>query len=105
EGDRRVAFTGSANETWSGHRRNYESIDVYRNWIDAEAERVAIKVEQFDEAWGGLAEGLQVLPPSGEVLERLIARAPKRLPKPTRQAAEAEEPDPKWRHQEEAVEA
>lgn len=28
--DRRTAaFTGSANETWAGHRRNYESIDVY----------------------------------------------------------------------------
>jgi hypothetical protein len=48
----RVAFTGSANETLSGHERNYESIDVYRSWVDAELERVSTKVDQFQEDRG-----------------------------------------------------
>ena len=55
-----VAFTGSANETLGGHRRNYESIDVYRTWVAGDAGRVATKVAQFDEAWENEAEGLDV---------------------------------------------
>jgi superfamily II DNA or RNA helicase len=103
---RSVAFTGSANETLGGHRRNYESIDVYRSWIEAEAQRVAVKAEQFEEAWAGLAHGLQVLAPDRDVLARLIARAPRALPKPRRpRPAEPDTPDPRWRHQEEAMNA
>lgn len=107
-GNHQVAFTGSANETLSGHRRNYESIDVYRSWINPETERVATKVEQFDEAWNGVAQGLEVHEPKGEVLDRLRARAPRKLP--LSQGPEDSPPlgtdtDQRWRHQEEAVEA
>lgn len=102
---RSVAFTGSANETFGGHRRNYESIDVYRSWIEPEAQRVAVKVEQFEEAWAGLAHGLRVLAPDREVLARLTARAPRSLPKPRTPRPEADTPDPRWRHQEEAMNA
>lgn len=103
---RSVAFTGSANETRSGHHRNYESIDVYRSWVEGEVERVVIKVEQFDEAWNGVAEGLKVFAPKGEVLDRLRARAPRKLPERARRKPESsvEVSDPRWRHQDEAVE-
>lgn len=103
-GARTVAFTGSANETWSGHSRNYESIDVYRDWVDGEADRVAIKVEQFEEAWDGLAEGLIVLAPQADVVARLRGRAPKQLTKAP-EAKDEPSPDPRWRHQDEAVAA
>lgn len=103
-GARTVAFTGSANETWSGHSRNYESIDVYRDWVAGEADRVAIKVEQFEEAWEGLAEGLIVLAPQANVLARLRGRAPKRL-KTKPEAVDEPAADPRWRHQDEAVAA
>jgi len=106
--NRAVAFTGSANETYGGHRRNYESIDVYRSWLPGESERVAIKIEQFEEAWNGLAEGLSVLTPKGEVLDRLRARAPKRLrdkPASVPDDKAPTVPDPRWRHQDEAVAA
>jgi superfamily II DNA or RNA helicase len=107
-GGKTLAFTGSANETLGGHRRNYESIDVYRNWADGEGERVAVKIEQFEEAWSGIAHGLQVLEPKGEVLNRVKARAPKELPgspAPTAPGAAEAADDQRWRHQAEAVAA
>lgn len=104
---RSVAFTGSANETRSGHHRNYESIDVYRDWIDGEVQRVAIKVEQFEEAWNGTATGLKVLAPEGDILDRLKSRAPRKLPKidNEREGRTDAIPNPRWRHQDEAVAA
>lgn len=101
DGGARVAFTGSANETARGHRRNYESVDVFRTWVEAERERVATKVEQFDEAWDNEAPGLQVLSPSPDVVARLRAVAGERRPGP----APAAPADARWRHQEEALEA
>ncbi len=104
----KVAFTGSANETLSGHERNYESIDVYRSWIDVEAERVETKIEQFDEAWEGNAFGLSVRAPSAKVVARLRAIAPDEMPTP-RDIAEPDDEQPnleeqrRWRHQEEAA--
>lgn len=99
-----IAFTGSANETYGGHQANYESIDVYRSWKRGEDGRVHVKIEQFEEAWNGMAEGLSVLSPSNEVLARIKARSPKKPPE-----AALTDPcttiDPKWRHQEEAIEA
>lgn len=102
-GGHQAAFTGSANETLGGHRRNYESIDVFRTWVAGEADRVAVKAEQFDEAWDNEAEGLDVLKPSPDVVARLKARAPSKLPRPSKPPPEQE--DPRWRHQSEAMDA
>lgn len=99
----KVAFTGSANETFGGHQRNYESIDVYRSWVDGEAARIRTKIDQFDEAWRGEATGLMVRSPSQDVLARLKARAPQSRPEAPAAPVAAE--DPKWRHQTEAVNA
>lgn len=103
-GGAQVAFTGSANETLGGHRLNYESIDVYRSWLPGDGERVATKIEQFDEAWEGRAAGLDVELPTADVIARLRARAPKR---PTAAPLKADKPaeDPRWRHQSEALAA
>lgn len=102
----KVAFTGSANETRRGHRQNYESIDVYRSWLPSEEERVSVKTEQFDEAWNNVAAGLAVLSPSPAVLERIRERAPANPKRPPELEDVAPiPPDPRWRHQEEAVEA
>lgn len=66
-----VAFTGSANETYSGHHSNFESIDVFRNWVEAEVERVEHKILQFEEEWSGSAAGLEVIPLSQQAIEKL----------------------------------
>jgi hypothetical protein len=101
-----IAFTGSANETARGHSRNYESVDVYRSWMPGESERVATKIEQFDEAWDGNASGLSVLAPSPDVLGRLRSVGASRINAPTRAPSPDVLPsDPRWRHQEEAIEA
>lgn len=96
----RVAFTGSANETFFGHSRNYESIDIYRSWVPQDEERVEIKIGQFDEAWAGGATGLKVLPLSHTSLERIKTYAPEA--KPTLTVKGGYRPN-KWRHQDEAA--
>ncbi|MEQ5795200.1 DEAD/DEAH box helicase family protein [Paracoccus sp. NFXS7] len=102
----RAAFTGSANETISGHRRNYESIDVFCDWISGEQDRVAVKTEQFDEAWDNLATGLSVLAPSKEVVAKLRERAPRQIaPRSTQLEIPTPASDPRWAHQDEAVAA
>jgi superfamily II DNA or RNA helicase len=100
-----VAFTGSANETISGHERNYESIDVYRSWVPGEDDRVKTKVEQFEEAWNNRAFGLSVREPNKEVLARLRAVAPDDAPSFIGPLPPVEKPreDARWRHQDEAV--
>ncbi len=44
-----VAFSGTANETFSNQNRNFESIDVFTSWDDKS--RVETKVEDFKNLW------------------------------------------------------
>lgn len=103
-----VAFTGSANETFSGLHANYESIDVYRSWIDSDLERVVTKADQFDEAWEGEAAGLNVHLPSKSVIERLVECAPETLDASIftqrRTSTKTQNNNSRWRHQDDAVE-
>ena len=102
----RVAFTGSANETLGGHRLNYESIDVYRSWIEGDELRVGTKLAQFEEAWRNEAAGLDVESPTAETVARLRARAPKTFPlAPGLSQSRDEASRRRWRHQDEAVDA
>jgi superfamily II DNA or RNA helicase len=102
----RVAFIGSANETFRGHTQNYETIDVYRDWVAGDTERVDDKAAQFDEAWDNKAHGLTVLSPSEKVLKKLKARAPSSRPKIVDAKDEEEAvPDQRWKHQDDAVSA
>lgn len=98
-----VAFTGSANETRSGHTFNYESVDVYRSWVEGDEQRVEQKIEQFNEAWSGNAEGMATLPPSDEVLDRVQTVAPENPPG-VRGNDRTTEEQYRWLHQDEAVE-
>jgi superfamily II DNA or RNA helicase len=97
----KVAFTGSANETLSGYSRNYESIDVFRSWIPSDTERVPAKEEEFDRAWSGRAQGLEVIPLSEAALRRVREISP--MAPPRIHARPGPKADPRWRHQDEAV--
>src|SRR5207247_1782668 len=102
----RVAFTGSANESEAGHLTNFETIDVFRDWVREDSERVRIKLSQFDEAWSGTAPGLRVLRLSADALKLIKTHAPASPPGEDG----FEEPTPRlapnrWRHQTEAMRA
>jgi superfamily II DNA or RNA helicase len=64
-----VAFTGSANETHSGHSVNSESIDVYRSWDPHDKERIQGKIEEFSASWNPDPSKLLVLKLSEPVLD------------------------------------
>jgi len=102
-----VAFTGSANESSFGHRRNYESVDVFRSWIEADKERVDAKRTQFEFAWDGKAIGLKTKSPSLEVLDKIRIRAPSEYPKGSSETKPHVDSSSgnKWAHQDRAVEA
>ena len=51
----RIAWTGSLNETAAGWRSNWETINVYRGW--AEAERVDEEERNFARIWSAPASG------------------------------------------------
>lgn len=114
-----IAFTGSANETYSGYHGNYESIDVYRSWVPSDKTRVQTKVGQFEEAWSGNAKGLEVHTLSDDTLRRIRSFAPSERPpsespdtvvrdrkKDFKSDADGSDSDGtgKWRHQDEAIE-
>ncbi len=97
-----VAFTGSANESTMGHTKNYESIDVYRDWLPEDSDRVKVKCEQFSEAWSNQAQGLRIRRLSPEALRYIQERAPDdNLPKPPPRVREGSVK--RWRHQDEAI--
>lgn len=104
----KIAFTGSANESISGHIKNYESIDVYRSWVLADSERIVNKEIQFDEAWSGQAYGLEIKRLSTSVLDLVKTYAPEKYPLIMEDEPIWEAPtknDVRWRHQDEAVES
>ena len=47
--DNIVAFSGTANETFSNQNRNFESIDVFTSWNDKS--RVETKIKDFENLW------------------------------------------------------
>jgi superfamily II DNA or RNA helicase len=94
-----VAFTGSANESAFGYSGNYECLDVFRSWVPSDVQRVRIKSEQFDAAWCGEASGLHVAQLSPATLAQVKERAT------SNPNGDTDAPkDPKWRHQDEAIE-
>ena len=59
-GGHRIAWNGSLNETLSGWRHNWESINVYTSW-GTEPERVAHEEENFARLWAGRSARVIVL--------------------------------------------
>jgi superfamily II DNA or RNA helicase len=110
-GGYKVAFIGSANESETAHRHNYESVDVFRSWIAGDEDRVRTKEAEFDTLWEGNAPGLRVLRLSTSALEEVADHARRfdeyRTHGEGRRRSSVHEPAggfPRlWKHQEEAV--
>lgn len=61
DGKNIVAFTGSPNESVGGLLNNFESIDVYCSWKEADRERAYQKMLNFENLWENRTRGLTVL--------------------------------------------
>src|SRR5450830_748444 len=76
EEDRRVAFIGSANETFSGWGANHESIEVFASWEGTtDLARVRRLAAYFERLWTGGEGEIEVLSLSKEILDLLRANA------------------------------
>lgn len=74
-----VAFSGSMNESMTAMSVNYETIDVFCDWKEAEADRVKLKENAFYSMWNNVEPSLKVLefPNISEVLiEKYRNKAP-----------------------------
>ena len=94
----RLAFTGSANETGSGHESNFESIQVFHSWVDGDKGRVENIRAELDSTWNDSINGLKVLSMSSDVLKKVKAYSHSKKIDSTHNKIN------KWRHQDEAVE-
>ncbi len=59
----RVSFLGSANETWSAWHAdgNHESIEVFRDWLPSERDRVQAHEAHFERLWAGETPGVNTI--------------------------------------------
>lgn len=75
----RVAFSGSMNESMTAMSLNYEAIDVFCDWNDADVERVEGKEKAFHSMWHNTEPGLKVLDfpeISNAIIEKYRKKAP-----------------------------
>ncbi|BDY29781.1 DEAD/DEAH box helicase family protein [Mycolicibacterium mageritense] len=61
DGECSVVFTGSSNESASGLLANFESIEVFRSWVEGERQRVERRKGDFAKLWDNCTAGLEVL--------------------------------------------
>lgn len=99
-----IAFNGSPNDSEQAFR-NYESISCFYSWLDErEARRVESEIERFNRLWSNRDANVRVylLP---EAIRRNLVQFMERGPRPYRSRANdaSAAPDPKWRHQKEAL--
>jgi DNA phosphorothioation system restriction enzyme len=76
----RVAFTGSANESSGGLVSNFESIQVFRSWIEGDADRLASLVSDFEDLWNDKTECLKIYEFPEAARRELLQFRPRRLP-------------------------
>ena len=93
-----VAFTGSSNESLNAFANNRECIDVYTSWNSAV--RASRKREHFEILWMRRDEGVEVYGFPEAARKKLL-----RISERSRQSPQPLLQDPKWRHQDEALEA
>lgn len=56
-----VAFSGSMNESLTAMSINYETIDVFCDWNEAEVDRVKLKESAFYSMWNNIEPNLKVM--------------------------------------------
>ncbi|MBD1859709.1 DNA phosphorothioation system restriction enzyme [Leptolyngbya sp. FACHB-1624] len=85
-----VVFSGSANESVSALRNNFECIDVFRSWRVGDDERIAEKIDDFQRLWENRTPNLEVLEFPEAAKRSLLQLCPERMPALARSVQEAE---------------
>ena len=99
-----VAFEGSANESYSGHMRNWEKIQVFRSWVEGDLDRLKNTKLEFEEYWQGLEDLLLVVDLSPSSVSKLRAIAPNASPiKKNPKGKNLSTTPTNWGHQDEAL--
>lgn len=100
-----VAFEGSANESYSGHMRNWEKIQVFRSWVSEDVERLQNTKAEFEEYWKGQEPTLVTVDLSEKSVRKLREIAPIVRPKVKASPPEVPGEDVKdiWLHQDDAL--
>lgn len=99
----KVAFEGSANESYSGHSRNWEKIQVFRSWVADDIERLENTRAEFEEYWRGDESSLIVSPISEEAVKKLRVISPGKSPFKNGGGGDSPPAVNLWVHQDEAL--
>ncbi len=74
-----ISFNGSYNLTGAA-KTNWETIDVFRTWNDAEKMRVNIAKNQFEKIWNKKDTNLNVYDPSEIIISRIRSKTTTKRP-------------------------
>ncbi|WP_075599990.1 DNA phosphorothioation system restriction enzyme [Leptolyngbya sp. 'hensonii'] len=78
--ENQVVFSGSANESASALRNNFECIDVFRSWRAGDDERILEKLEDFQRLWDNQTLNLEVMEFPEAARRSLLKRCPSNPP-------------------------
>lgn len=56
-----VAFTGSANESYTALQDNFECIDVFCSWKEKEKVRTLRKIQHFEKLWDNQTQNIEII--------------------------------------------
>lgn len=73
-----VAFSGSANETYSGLTQNFEKVDVY--FGDNDSKRIIGIHEDFEKLWTNNTKSLEIIDIPDVVIEKIMKYKSKKIP-------------------------
>ena len=73
----KVAFTGSANETYSAYERNIEQVTFFKNWEDGQKEYVDEFLFKFNRFWNDYGTEARTYPLAKAIEKGLIKIRPK----------------------------
>jgi superfamily II DNA or RNA helicase len=79
----RVAFSGSFNESGSGHHFHVDETQVFKSWDQRDTERVQHLVREIDRDWNGENPYVLMLKPDSETMAKIRGVAPSVRPKPS----------------------
>jgi superfamily II DNA or RNA helicase len=113
-----VAFEGSVNESDSAHQYNYESTQVFKNWLLEDKKRANNVISSIDADWDSLNPHLEIYKLSDSIIKKIKEHSPERRPirgdahaKPSTQN-QIQTPKPEtnfslpeklWQHQKDAI--